>query len=112
MTTRIWPLLVLCALTPAFAGCTGIVRDQPLYRIQIDGEGFQPALVSIPAGSVVRWVNTRTGLASVTAQDGGWNSGLLFGGEGYERRFEVPGTYRYYSELQPDRVVGEITVQP
>jgi plastocyanin len=83
-----------------------------------DGFAYDPARITVPAGSTVRWVNDDDVRHSVTAYargvpadasyfaSGGFESeraarddiggGLIAAGDAYEHTFGTPGTYDYF----------------
>jgi uncharacterized repeat protein (TIGR01451 family) len=97
-------------LTPLISAAAG-------EQIAITAGGFEPAVLTIPTGTVVEWVNADTAVrsstsitpsaasavqsAGVTATTG-WDSGLLQTGESYKRQFTTPGTYIYQDVNNPD----------
>jgi plastocyanin len=87
--------------------------------------GFQPAHVTIRAGTTVAWRNNGEHLHGVTSEDGHLDSGQIAPGQSYRYRFDVPGSYEYHcvwhpwmtgrvrvTELRPDGNLGEPVVHP
>lgn len=72
--------------------------------IRMKGMRFQPSVVEIPAGSVVRWVNESKGSHDVVAEDGSFKSSALEQGSIYVYKFDKPGTYKYY--CRPHKSMG------
>lgn len=61
---------------------------------------FDPADISVPAGTVVSWVNLDSGPQhSATAADGTFDTGLFDSGQEETITFDTPGTYLYYCVL-------------
>lgn len=116
------PLLLLLRSTasPAVEGDTAIVHAT-------DAPAFEPAEVRIPQGGKVVWKNSSALVHTVTddprvANDPAdailpegaqpWDSGELRPGQTYSRRFDVPGTYRYFCKPHENhRMVGTIVVE-
>jgi plastocyanin len=75
---------------------------------------FSPSQVTIPAGTVVRWVNTAPIFHTITP-DGHteWvRATLSEEGQTFEHTFEVPGTFPYYCEVHLDQdMTGTIVVE-
>lgn len=96
-------------LTPAIA-------EPADYVVTVDGAGFDPSVLEVPAGSVVEWINLdsevhsstsvtptvscETCSASLSSSDG-WDSGLLTSGEAYKRELTALGTYVYQDAENP-----------
>lgn len=57
---------------------------------------FDPATVTVAAGTAVRWTNRGGAPHTATADDGSWDSGTTSPGATFAFTFAVPGTYRYF----------------
>jgi plastocyanin len=57
---------------------------------------FQPAQITIPAGTTVVWTQNSFLPHTVTADDGSFNSGTMGNGDTFSHTFNEPGTYPYY----------------
>jgi plastocyanin len=115
---------------PAQPG-TGTLASQqaarPAVVVQIVGEEFQPAKVTISAGQSVEWRNTsgdphtvtlvpdKALLRSDAALPGNaqpFDSGTISGGMSFIHTFTAPGTYRYFCTLhEGNGMVGEVIVR-
>jgi plastocyanin len=75
---------------------------------------YSPAKVSIPAGARVRWRYRDPDDHDVTLVDGpvGFGGAWRTRGDTYERRFDVPGTYRLFCSLHPASMAQVVTVRP
>jgi plastocyanin len=88
---------------------------------------YSPATLTVPMGATVTWLNKSYYSQSVTcdpqqAENGGianlpqgaqpWDSGTLYPGQRFSKKFDMPGTYIYFSlpKLSPN-TVGTIMVQ-
>lgn len=102
----------------ATAGCSSGTSDGPRTVSMTDGFAFEPATLSVPSGTTVRWVNDGEIAHTVTADEGaipsaatyfasgGFESeqaarndvsgGLLGSDESFEHTFEVSGNFEYY----------------
>lgn len=69
---------------------------------------FEPAQVSIAAGSEVTWSHAGRAPHTVTFDDG-TDSGQLDGGDTYSRTFAQAGTYDYHCAIHPT-MTGTVTV--
>ena len=70
--------------------------------ISIQGMAFQPAKITVKAGSTVTWVNNDSAPHTVTSTDGGpLASGTLNRGYSYSVTLDKPGSYSYYCKIHP-----------
>ena len=110
----------LTALVLALAGCgedEGDAGDSPATRIvNVDAQDvtFRPKNVTVAPGTTVRWTN-RDGeilhtVTKVTGPGEESDSGNIYPGMTYERRFDVPGRADYVCTLH-DGQVGSVTVR-
>ena len=100
---------------------------RPAVTVQIDGDEFQPAKLTIRAGQTVRWQNNTGDPHTVTlipdkalvpsdaalpqkAQP--FDSGTIAAGMSFIHTFTTPGTYRYFCTLhEGNGMVGEVIVK-
>jgi plastocyanin len=73
--------------------------------------GFAGKVIRIMAGARVRWVNEDQLQHTVTADDGGFDSGLLDPGRTFERVFDRPGEFAYHCTPHPF-MTGRVIVEP
>ena len=70
---------------------------------------FEPATLTVPAGTTVTWTNNGARPHTVTADDGSFDSGRLDPGEQFSHVFDQPGTFTYrcgyHEEMQGTIVV-------
>jgi plastocyanin len=70
-----------------------------LVDVAIFDFGFNPAVITITAGSTVTWTNTASLTPHTTTSDPGdtevWNSGILNPGSVFTHTFDTPGLYGY-----------------
>jgi TolB protein len=83
--------------------------EQTLYEVNIEGDVFMPATITITVGSVLRWRNLDAHAHTTTSDDGYWNWGL-FPGASYSLRFLSPGTYAYHCLYHAASMAGEVVV--
>jgi hypothetical protein len=62
---------------------------------------YDPAEVTVPAGSTVVWVNQGKEDHTVTADDGSFDSGYKKKGASWQRAFPRPGKYAYHCAPHP-----------
>jgi plastocyanin len=70
-------------------------------EVTIQGFAFNPAEVTVKAGTKVVWTNQDSAGHTVVADDGSWQSGLLAKGDPYARVFDAPGIYAYHCGIHP-----------
>lgn len=103
----------LGACAPASGSTTGSpvatteVRLPPSYR-------FEPAAITVAAGSTVTWTNDDHFTHSVQLQDGGLPTDPMLMEPGGQTSFTfmTPGTYAYRCSLHPQNMRGTVTVTP
>ena len=101
------PLLVAaCAL--ALGASMAAAQQQPEVRALRDG--YVPDTLVVPAGTIVRFVNTDSDIHTVTHRGGQFDSGLLFMNDSWTYRFSDPGTYEYFCIPHP-WLAGSIVVE-
>jgi plastocyanin len=79
--------------------------------VRIANLGFDGKVIRIKAGERVRWVNEDQLQHTVTADDGGFDSGLVNPGRTFERVFDRPGEYAYHCTPHPF-MTGRVIVEP
>lgn len=115
--------LALAALAPGFAVGQPVLAAGDTQVLMVDNEPdltnwhFEPAEVTVPAGSTVRWHNKGKHEHSVTADNKSFDSGYKAKGGNYQRTFTRPGTYAYYCAPHPwmkgvVRVVAATPIAP
>jgi plastocyanin len=80
-------------------------------QIAIQDFAFQPASVTVPAGTAVTWTNRDAAPHTVTLRDGTADSGELSGGQTFRHTFATPGSFEYYCRIHP-HMTGVIVVTP
>jgi amicyanin len=80
-------------------------------QVRIANLSFNASEVRVRAGARVRWVNGDQVQHSVTADNGGFDSGLIDPGQSFERVFDRPGTYSYHCTPHPF-MHGRVIVEP
>jgi plastocyanin len=68
-------------------------------QVQVAGFAFNPARLTVKAGSTVVWTNEDGAPHTVTADDGSFKSGTLRQGDTFSQTFSTPGEYPYYCEF-------------
>lgn len=73
---------------------------------------FEPAVIEIPAGTSVIWVNQGERTHTATADDFSWDTGPIAAGqESAPIVFDTPGDVPYHCDFHPDRMFGVIRVE-
>lgn len=90
VVTLALPLISLQGVSVAWAqGAT--------VAVEVGAGGFSPPEVTVPAGTTVIWANSGSGLESVVADDGSFDSFRLDPGEQFSFTFDTPGEFPYSS---------------
>ena len=103
----------LLALTLILAGVVLAVSQQPAAganEIVIQNFAFEPATLTVKAGTKVTWVNRDDEPHTATATDKRFNSKTLENGDRFSMEFSQPGIYKYYCALHP-KMTGQIIVK-
>ena len=69
--------------------------------VTIANFAFDPAELSVAAGTTVTWTNDDTAPHTVTEDDGLFDSGRLDQGASFSQTFDDPGTYAYHCDFHP-----------
>jgi plastocyanin len=101
-------LLVVAMATFAALGTSQPARAQDT-SVSIVDFAFDPASITIEAGSTVTWTNNGATTHTVTSDDGAFDSGNLASGATYSFTFDTPGTYTYHCTIHPN-MTATITV--
>lgn len=83
-----------------------------MVEVDIQDFAFQPASLTIAAGTTVTWTNQDDAQHDITPDEEGAGfarSQLLSKGESYSFTFDTPGTYTYHCTPHPN-MTGTITV--
>jgi plastocyanin len=89
----IWVVLIVAAFAGVVVKSDAAAAASAVVRVSITEQGFSPAVVVIPTGTVVRWQNNGTLAHSLSGQVRSPSD--LQPGETYQRRFTTPGQYSY-----------------
>lgn len=80
-------------------------------NITISNFAFDPADITVPAGTTIIWTNMDSVGHTVVADDGTWKSNDLSQGDTYSHTFSQAGVYMYHCGVHPS-MTGKITVTP
>ncbi len=78
--------------------------------VTIENFEFNPATLTIPAGTTVTWISRDDEPHTVTSSEGVFTSPGLDADETYSYTFSTPGTYTYHCKLHP-HMTGTIIVK-
>ncbi len=98
----------------AGAGGSALASDGQVVILQPSEQlawRFDPASVSVSAGSSVTWVNQGTAAMTVTSPEGLFDSGEIPAGGSYTATFDTPGSFRYFCVAYP-HMKGVVVVTP
>ena len=79
-------------------------------EIVIQNFAFEPATLTVKAGTKVTWVNRDEEPHTATATDKRFNSKTLENGDQFSMEFNQPGIYKYYCALHP-KMTGQVIVK-
>ena len=91
------------------AGAQNPPASQATNIVTIKAMAFDQQSITIKAGQTVTWVNQDTIAHTVTDDQGGWDSGSLAPGAGYQHTFTKAGQYTYHCSIHPF-MAGKIVV--
>jgi plastocyanin len=70
---------------------------------------FAPQVLEVSTGTTVTWMNRGVAPHTVTATDGGFDSGFLSAGDSYSRTFTAAGSFEYLCAIHP-AMTGSVVV--
>lgn len=110
-------LIVLAAVAALLAPSSAVAHPAHLVEpLVVEDFRYAPADVTIMQGRSVQWRWTNAVPHSVTSAPGSpeaFDSGLHKKGDrSFVRRFDVPGTYAYFSRTSSPRIEGILRVLP
>ena len=108
-----WLAVSLALFTVAFTYSHGSgAQSAPAdaNEIVIQNFSFEPATLTVKAGTKVTWVNRDEEPHTATATDKRFNSKTLENGDTFSTELTQPGTYKYYCALHP-KMTGQIIVK-
>jgi plastocyanin len=77
--------------------------------VSIANFAFQPAWISVPAGTTVSWFNNDGVSHTVTSDSGAFDSGAIAPGGSFGVTFSAPGAYTYHCAFHP-MMTGTVVV--
>jgi plastocyanin len=101
-------------IDPALEGLPSAVPVDPdgtasEALVSIIDLSFQPDGIEVVVDDSVSWSNDDSEGHTVTAVDGGFNSGVVMVGDSFSTTFDTAGTYDYFCAIHPE-MTGAVTV--
>lgn len=96
--------------TPRVIEATTADTDAGGETVSIVNFAFDPAELTVPAGTTITWENTDTTPHTATAENGSFDTGRIAQNASGSATFDQPGTFPYRCEFHPD-MQGTITVE-
>jgi plastocyanin len=103
-------LALLLMLLVAAVAVTARTPGTNPNEVVIANFSFEPATLTVKAGTTVTWINRDDEPHTATATDKRFNSKTLDTGERFSQQFDAPGVYNYYCALHP-HMTGKIIVK-
>ncbi|BAY00110.1 hypothetical protein MSTE_04818 [Mycobacteroides stephanolepidis] len=69
--------------------------------VDIEDFAFDPATLTVPAGTIVTWTNKDEEPHNVVSEDGAFRSPGMDSKGTFSYQFTMPGTYRYVCGIHP-----------
>ncbi len=101
-----WILISAVALL-MFVPIVGAQQESVVVPVSIQDGYFDPADITVAPGTWVTWTNEGDQPHTVTADNGLFDSGLLYPGESYSVWFDGVGTTTYHCS---PNMMGSVTV--
>ncbi len=109
------PTATTQAQTTGIAPATAQPGGAGALTVKLVDTTFNPAQLTVKAGTTVTWTNNSTMNHTVTADDGSFSSNTLAPGDQFQVTFTKTGTFRYYCKFHGgpggQGMSGTITVQ-
>lgn len=80
-------------------------------EVKIDNFAFNPAVITVKAGTQVIWINKDDIPHTVDSSEGKFKSAALDTDEKFEFKFSDPGEYPFFCRMHP-KMTGKVIVQP
>jgi len=99
----------------AVSGCTSSSNSTTNSSVApntvaIQNFAFNPATLTVKAGTKVTWTNQDSATHQVVSDTGAFNSGDLSNGQSFSFTFDKAGSYPYHCAVHPS-MTGTIVVQ-
>jgi plastocyanin len=102
-------ILTACSASPYSTSPGTTNKSQSTGNaVSIENFSFNPAVLTVPAGTIVVWTNNDSVQHDIKAAD--FSSKPLAKGETFQYKFDKPGVYDYTCGIHPS-MKGQIIVQ-
>jgi plastocyanin len=98
------------AATASDAAGGGAAANAGAQRVEMGDDVFRPALLNVPAGTKVTWVNKGHKAHTVVSNEKLFDSGLVNIDGEFSHTFDAPGTYLYHCAPHA-KMVGQVVVK-
>jgi plastocyanin len=92
----------LAAAAPAAVAAT--------FPVSVEFQAFAPTPLDVLPGETVEWTNVSERRHTITADDGAFDSGDVFGGDRFTQTFDAVGAYPYHCRVHAG-MTGEVDVR-
>ncbi len=103
-------LAALVALAVGHHGAPRLAGAQATQAVRIVDFAFEPATLTVSAGTRVTWTHAGQAPHTVTSDTGAFDSGRLTGGQTFAFTFTSAGTFAYHCEIHPN-MRAQVVVQ-
>ncbi|MFL5895880.1 MAG: plastocyanin/azurin family copper-binding protein [Thermoleophilaceae bacterium] len=100
----------LAAVAAAFVSAAPATAEPAVQPVNIIFQAFSPSQLDVLPGETVQWTNVSDRRHTVTADDGSFDSGDVFGGDTFSEKFDAQGAYAYHCRVHAG-MVGEVDVR-
>ncbi len=101
-------LAALAAATPSLA----LAADAaPPATVEIHNMKYEPAMLTVTAGTKVTWINDDNSPHTVTDKGKAFRSSALDTKDTFSYTFTTPGEFTYFCTIHP-MMVGKVVVKP
>lgn len=95
-------LVILCLSNSCSKSSSSNTTNPGPNEVWIQGMAFNPATITVTAGTTITWTN-KDGIAhTVTSNTGAFNSGTLNADGTYSHLFSTAGSFPYHCTFHPN----------
>ena len=102
---------LLAAASSVASAADATATAAPSNVIEIHNMRFEPAALTVTAGTTVTWVNNDGTAHTISDRTKAFRSAALDTKDKFSFTFATPGDFTYFCTLHP-MMVGKITVKP
>ncbi len=103
-------LAALIALAVGQRGAPRLAGAQATQAVRIVDFAFEPATLTVSAGTRVTWTHAGQAPHTVTSDTGAFDSGRLMSGQTFAFTFTSAGTFAYHCDVHPN-MRAQVVVQ-